>query len=121
MIFKQSGVENFLSHLTSMVFKNHHHHHHHRRRTCDKNKWKSTLVYKYNVALVLTVGLKGCANFSSVQKAVDAAPERTTPRTLIIIDSGTYRLEQYITITICDTINTYMTVSKLSHNSVKLN
>ncbi|PON56164.1 Pectinesterase, Tyr active site [Parasponia andersonii] len=92
-IFKQSGVENFLSHLTSFVSKNsrHHHHHHRRRRKCDKNKWKSRLINKYNVALLLTVGLKGCANFSSVQKAVDAVPERSTSRTLVIIDSGTYR------------------------------
>ncbi|XP_062115148.1 probable pectinesterase 15 [Humulus lupulus] len=92
-IFKQSGTENLFSHLTSMVSTTHHHHHHHHTREakCDQNKWASSLIYKYNAALVLTVGLNGCANFSSVQKAVDAVPERSISRTLVIIDSGTYR------------------------------
>ncbi|KAL5546010.1 hypothetical protein UlMin_005697 [Ulmus minor] len=92
-IIEQSGVEDlYLSLLTRFVSRRHHHHHHHRRKSnCDKSKWRSELIYKYNVALVLTVGLKSSANFSSVQKAVDAAPELSTSRTLIKIDSGTYR------------------------------
>ena len=43
------------------------------------------------MALVLTVDLKGCANFSSVQEAINAVPEYSSSRTLIIVDSGTYR------------------------------
>ncbi|KAF4388113.1 hypothetical protein F8388_014796 [Cannabis sativa] len=96
-IFKQSDSENLFSHLiTSMVSTSsiggHHHHHQNRRKpNCDQSKWESSLINKYNVVLVLTVGLDGCANFSSVQKAVDAVPERSSSMTLLIIDSGTYR------------------------------
>ncbi|XP_010098841.2 probable pectinesterase 15 [Morus notabilis] len=92
-IIEQSGVEDLLAHLTNMVSRHrrrHHHHHHRRKIECDKNKWTSSLIHKYNVTLVLTVGLERCANFSTVQKAVDAVPERSSSRTLIIIDSGTY-------------------------------
>ncbi|GAV58911.1 Pectinesterase domain-containing protein [Cephalotus follicularis] len=67
---------------------------HHRRKPkikCDKNKWQSKLISDYQVSLVLTVDMKGCANFSSVQKAVDVAPGSSFSKTLIIIDSGTYR------------------------------
>lgn len=68
------------------------HHHHRCRCTCDETKHKNSRpVSEYNASLILTVGLKGCINFSSVQKAVDAAPDLSTNRTLIIIDSGTYR------------------------------
>ncbi|KAK9921079.1 hypothetical protein M0R45_029608 [Rubus argutus] len=86
-VFKQSG-ESLLSILRTIVSR---HHHHWRRQKCDMKNWKSRLIIEYNVSLVLTVGLKGCTNFSSVQKAVDAAPALSTNRTLIIIDSGTYR------------------------------
>lgn len=86
-VVKQSGVEDFLSHI---VYR-HHHHPRKPKRRCDTRKWKSRLVSIYKVALILTVDLKGCANFSSVQKAVDAVPENSPARTLIIIDSGTYR------------------------------
>lgn len=43
------------------------------------------------MALVLTVDLNGCADFSSVQEAVNAVPDSSPSRTLIVIDSGTYR------------------------------
>ncbi|XP_027082209.1 probable pectinesterase 15 [Coffea arabica] len=43
------------------------------------------------LTFVLTVNLKGCADFSSVQKAMDAVPNLSPTRTLIIVDSGTYR------------------------------
>lgn len=74
---------------------------HHRRRkgkiTCDDSKWKnSRLISDYNVSLVLTVDLDGCADFSSVQKAVDAAPDLSVSRTLIVIYSGTYRSLSYL-------------------------
>ncbi|XP_059428231.1 probable pectinesterase 15 [Corylus avellana] len=87
-VVKQSGVEDLLSHFVS---RGHHHHRRKPKRRCDTRKWKSRLVSIYKVALILTVDLKGCANFSSVQKAVDAVPENSPSRTLIIIDSGTYR------------------------------
>ncbi|XP_062005310.1 putative pectinesterase 14 [Rosa rugosa] len=87
VFFKQS-VETLLSTVRSIVSR---HHHHQQRINCDVEKWNSWLISEFNVSLVLTVGLNGCTNFSSVQKAVDAAPELSTNRTLIIIDSGTYR------------------------------
>ncbi|KAF3441775.1 hypothetical protein FNV43_RR15690 [Rhamnella rubrinervis] len=79
-IFDQIGVEKLFVY-----------HHWRRKRTCDATKWKSRLINTYKVALVLTVDLKGCAQFNSVQKAVDAVPAWSTSRTLIIFDSGTYR------------------------------
>ncbi|KAJ7976877.1 Pectinesterase [Quillaja saponaria] len=92
-IVELSGAQDFLTLITRIAGRSHHRHH--RRKhidQCDKAKWKSSrLIPDYNVALVLTVGLKGCANFSSVQKAVDAVPESSPSRTLIILDSGTYR------------------------------
>lgn len=82
--------------LLSLVTRHHHHHHH--RVKCDKNNWRLSiishykwLVYHYRVSLILTVDLHGCANFSSVQKAVDAVPSFSPSKTLIIIDSATYR------------------------------
>lgn len=44
----------------------------------------------HNATLVLTVDRKGCANFTSVQKAIDAVPDDYTSRTLITIDAGVY-------------------------------
>lgn len=41
--------------------------------------------------LVFIVDLKGCANFTSVQKAVDAVPDFSPNRTLILVDAGVYR------------------------------
>lgn len=83
--------------LLSLVTRHHHHHHHHRVK-CDKTNWRlriishyKWLVYHYRVSLILTVDLHGCANFSSVQKAVDAVPSFSPSKTLIIIDSATYR------------------------------
>ncbi|KAM1221614.1 hypothetical protein ACFX13_009461 [Malus domestica] len=88
-VFEQTG-ESLLSTLTSIVSR--HHHHRQRRHTCDQTKRKnSRFMSEYNVSLVLTVGFKGCSNFSSVQNAVDAVPELSINRTLIIINSGIYR------------------------------
>ncbi|CAN1307969.1 Probable pectinesterase 15 [Linum perenne] len=83
----------FLQFQTFPTSKHHGHHHHHRRPKvkCEEGKWRSKLVYLYQVSLVLTVDQRGCANFSSVQKAVDAAPEFGANTTLVLIDSGTYR------------------------------
>ncbi|KAK4345753.1 hypothetical protein RND71_035929 [Anisodus tanguticus] len=58
---------------------------------CDYSKWNSKLVSVYGVSHVLTVDLNGCANFSSIQKAVDAVPDDSPTRTLILVDSGTYK------------------------------
>ncbi|XP_041027655.1 probable pectinesterase 15 [Juglans microcarpa x Juglans regia] len=89
-VVKHGGtMEDFLSRLTYMESR--HHHHRKPKRKCNKQRWKSRLISIYKVALVLTVDLKGCANFRSVQEAVDAVPENSPARTLIIIDSGTYR------------------------------
>ncbi|XP_004306176.1 PREDICTED: probable pectinesterase 15-like [Fragaria vesca subsp. vesca] len=65
--FKQSG-ETLLSIVRSIVSRVSRHHQQQQRINCDVKIWKS-----------------------SVQKAVDAAPELSTNRTLIIIDAGTYR------------------------------
>lgn len=51
----------------------------------------SNLIYQYKVSLVLTVDLEGCGNFSNAQKAIDAVPDSSPSKTLIIIYSGTYR------------------------------
>ncbi|XP_052171993.1 probable pectinesterase 15 isoform X2 [Diospyros lotus] len=94
MFFKRSGIYIFPSFIDRIARRHHHHHHRRRRRrniACDDSKWKSRLISDYNVSLVLTVDTRGCANFSSVQKAVEAAPEFSPSRSLIIIDSGTYR------------------------------
>ncbi|KAL7133505.1 hypothetical protein ABFS83_12G145300 [Erythranthe nasuta] len=85
--------------LRTIVYKGHHHHnHHHHNRTrrqnvsCNEIIWKSNLISVYNVSSVLTVDSKGgCANFSTVQKAVDSTPDFSRTWTLIIVGSGTYR------------------------------
>lgn len=98
-VLKQSGLENFLPLLSRLLSRRQHHHHRRHRLKCDKKTWKNRLIshfkmviYRYRVSLILTVDSKGCASFTSVQKAVDAVPDFSPSRTLIIIDSGTYRL-----------------------------
>ncbi|KAL5743058.1 hypothetical protein ACOSP7_029790 [Xanthoceras sorbifolium] len=98
-VLKQSGLKEFLWLATRVVYR--HHHRHHRRRhkvKCDKNTWSiwliahyKRLIYHYRIPLILTVDTKGCANFTSVQKAVDAVPDLSPFKTLIIIDTGTFR------------------------------
>ncbi|KAK1426051.1 hypothetical protein QVD17_14719 [Tagetes erecta] len=62
-----------------------------KRFACDPNKWKSPLIPKYGVEIVLTVDQQGCGQFNSVQNAVDAVPDdHASSPTLIILDSGTY-------------------------------
>lgn len=75
--------------------------------TCDESKWKSRLISEYDVKLVLTVDLNGsCANFSSVQEAVDVVPNFSNTRTLILINSGTYRFSFVcICFCLCSVIN----------------
>ncbi|KAF6171491.1 hypothetical protein GIB67_018015, partial [Kingdonia uniflora] len=68
-------------------------HHHHKRKPkvkCEKLKWTSTIKDDYNVSLVLTVDLKGCANYSSAQKAVDNVSDYSPTTTLILFDYGLY-------------------------------
>lgn len=92
-VVKQTGLDDFLS-IIEQVTRSKHHHHHHRRRhkaKCHDSKWESSLVSMYNVSRVMTVDLNGCANFNSVQEAIDAVPDFSPVATLIIIDSGTYR------------------------------
>ena len=97
VVFKNGGLEDLFALLERIAggeSRRHRRRHHHQRRrktTCDNTKWRSRLISEYDVSLVLTVDLKGCANFTSMQKAVDAVPDLSLTRTLIIIDSGTYR------------------------------
>ncbi|GMH30180.1 hypothetical protein Nepgr_032023 [Nepenthes gracilis] len=94
--FEQSGVADFI-----YLIKHHRHHHRRRRKIiCNWRKWKSGLTSIYDISLILTVDLKGCANFSSVQKAVDAAPDFSPSRILIILDYGTYRLSAMLSKTL---------------------
>ncbi|XP_043699653.1 putative pectinesterase 14 [Telopea speciosissima] len=72
-------------------------HRHHRKRKpkmdCeDTNAFTSWIVSEYDVSLLLTVNLnKECANFTSVQEAINSVPDDSPTRTLIFIDSGVYR------------------------------
>ncbi|KAK4392136.1 putative pectinesterase 15 [Sesamum angolense] len=95
---RKLGVEDVvISILETVVYRRHHHHHHHHphRRgnesSCSDSLWKSDLISLYNISVVYTVDTKGCANFSSVQNAIDALPDFSHSWTLIILDSGTYR------------------------------
>ncbi|KAL6593061.1 hypothetical protein ACP70R_049147 [Stipagrostis hirtigluma subsp. patula] len=68
-------------------------HHQRRRRRCDElSRWAAKMASLHNATVVLTVDRRGCANFSSVQKAVDAAPDyaAASSRTLIAVDAGVY-------------------------------
>ncbi|KAI3441458.1 Pectinesterase [Psidium guajava] len=85
-------LEAILSVVTSLIMPRHLNHHLTKPVDCDGSIWKSKLINGYRVGLVLTVDLKGCADFSSVQRAVDAVPDFSPSRTLIILDSGTYRI-----------------------------
>ncbi|KAL0316180.1 UNVERIFIED_CONTAM: putative pectinesterase 15 [Sesamum radiatum] len=96
-VARKLGVEDVVvSILETIVYRRHHHHHHHPHRrgnesSCSDSLWKSDLISLYNISVVYTVDTKGCANFSSVQKAIDALPDFSHSWTLIILDSGTYR------------------------------
>ncbi|KAF5750447.1 hypothetical protein HS088_TW03G00783 [Tripterygium wilfordii] len=94
-IIKSSGVQDLVSSLVRITYRRHHRR---RKQKCDRNRWRLRVLYRfrrlirrYQVSLVLTVDLKGCGNFSSVQKAVDAVPESSSSTTLIVVDFGTYR------------------------------
>jgi len=65
------------------------------KRNCDETKWESRLISKYNVTLVLTVDSNGCGNFTKVQEAVNDVPDSSSHATLIILNSGTYRLSSF--------------------------
>ncbi|MQM11322.1 hypothetical protein Taro_044228 [Colocasia esculenta] len=67
-----------------------HRHHRRGRRRCDDSRWVSRVAVEQNATLILTVDQRGCGNFSSLQKAVDAVPDNSSGRTLIILDSGIY-------------------------------
>ncbi|XP_054794490.1 probable pectinesterase 15 [Prosopis cineraria] len=87
-IIKLSGAEDFVSLITRFARL---HPRRKQKEKCDKATWDSDLILDYNVSLVLTVSLKDCGNFSSIQKALNAVPESSPDKTLIIIDSGIYR------------------------------
>lgn len=112
-------IDNVVSLIEQVLWRGHHHHHHRhrrqnhrrrRRRACDNSKWVSPLALEQNATLILTVDQKGCANFSSVQRAIDAVPDYSPSRTLIILDSGVYRFLLHATsptflLVDCDTDN----------------
>ncbi|KDP29213.1 hypothetical protein JCGZ_16602 [Jatropha curcas] len=88
-VFERTGLEDTLARILSR----HHHHHHRRKVKCDQKRLiyrfrKLICQHKVSTSSILTVDLKGCGNFSSVQKAIDAVPEFKSSPTLIIIDSG---------------------------------
>ncbi|CAD5193068.1 unnamed protein product [Musa acuminata subsp. malaccensis] len=98
-------IDNVVSLIEQVLWRGHHHHHHRhrrqnhrrrRRRACDNSKWVSPLALEQNATLILTVDQKGCANFSSVQRAIDAVPDYSPSRTLIILDSGVYREKLFV-------------------------
>nr|CAD1830783.1 unnamed protein product [Ananas comosus var. bracteatus] len=94
-------VDDLTSVLERMVRRGHYHHHHHHHRPhhrrkkrpadCDDSKWASPIAAEQKPGLILTVDQRGCGAFSSLQKAVDAVPDYSPNRTLIIVDSGIYR------------------------------
>ncbi|OWM69675.1 hypothetical protein CDL15_Pgr025524 [Punica granatum] len=92
--------QNFLARVAGILYSKHYHHRHHHRGGgpgvdgCDEGDWKDRskkLVADYDVSLVLSVDIRGCGKFSSVQKAVEAVPDFSPYRTLILVNSGTYR------------------------------
>ncbi|XP_062193630.1 putative pectinesterase 14 [Phragmites australis] len=64
--------------------------HRHRRKCDEQAKWAAKMASLHNATMVLTVDRKGCANFTSLQKAVDAVPDYAAVRTLIAVDAGVY-------------------------------
>lgn len=94
-LVKESGLDEILSLVTQYLSKPQYQWRD--KKSCDEKKWDSKLISLYNVSLTLTVDLKGCANFSSVQTAVDAVPDYGSSRTLILINSGVYRSLSSIT------------------------
>ncbi|KAJ3689352.1 hypothetical protein LUZ61_018516 [Rhynchospora tenuis] len=87
-----TGIRQMRDITTSLVQYVVHRGHHRRRHKCDDmKKWVVMMASAQNAGLVLTVDLQGCANFSSVQNAVDAVPDNSLSRTLILVNSGVYR------------------------------
>ncbi|CAL5194132.1 unnamed protein product [Lathyrus oleraceus] len=88
-LIKLSGVQDLVSLVISSIAQ-----HHRRERLKEKSdmvEWASKILLDRNATVVFMVDLKGHANFSSIQKAIDAVPESSSNTTLIIINSGTYR------------------------------
>ncbi|KAL8204939.1 hypothetical protein R6Q57_010562 [Mikania cordata] len=92
-VFNQSEIHEFFTFINQLFG------HLYRRLTCDQTKWKSPLIAKYGVAVTLTVDQKGCGKFNSLQKAVDAVPEKASKPTLIILDAGTYKEKVNVKVT----------------------
>lgn len=95
-IINNSQLGALVIHSTFFRYKHHHHHHRHHHhhhhepiKCCEK--WTSRLTHVYKTSLVLTVDLHGCGNFSNVQSAIDAVPDLSPSKTLIIVNSGSYR------------------------------
>ncbi|XP_023640530.1 probable pectinesterase 15 isoform X2 [Capsella rubella] len=87
------GALTIPSTLFELTHHQHHHqnhyHHHQPIKCCER--WTSRLTNQYKSSLVLTVDLHGCGNFSNVQSAIDAVPDLSPSKTLILVNSGSYR------------------------------
>ena len=59
---------------------------------CESFRRAYEIAEKQNASLVFTVGKDECADFRSLQTAVDAVPDYSPERTLLFLDSGTFRL-----------------------------
>ncbi|CAA7403315.1 unnamed protein product [Spirodela intermedia] len=92
---KQSIGGDIVSLVRSWGFAGRRHPPHHRRRRsaaeCEQFRRAARIAAEQNATLILTVGHKGCANFSSLQRAVDAVPDYSSGRTFVILDSGIFR------------------------------
>ncbi|RHN48572.1 putative pectinesterase [Medicago truncatula] len=86
-IIKLRGAQDFVSLLITSIASTRHHHWMRHKEKCDEAKRASQLILDYNATITFTVDLNGRANFSSVQKAIDAVPESSFNTTLIIINS----------------------------------
>lgn len=91
ILVKTIHIGEFLSVVTQIRSAQWHHHLVNTKMECDGSIWNSNLIVDFQVSKLLTVDLKGCGDFTSVQKAVDSVPDFSNSRTLIILDSGTYR------------------------------
>ncbi|CAN6460676.1 unnamed protein product [Victoria cruziana] len=70
-----------------------HRHHHRKQKTdpCKDVKWPARFAYEQSPSLVIAVDAQGCGDFTSIQEAVNLAPDSSPNRTLILINSGVYR------------------------------
>lgn len=97
-LVKQSVGGDIVFRARSRGFAGRRHSPHHRRRgsavECEQFRRAARIAAEQNATLILTVGHNGCANFSSLQRAVDAVPDYSPGRTFVILDSGVFRSQK---------------------------